>query len=149
MEQASFACPQIHWACRKKLPEREEQRFHKNPFAVILIVEVLGLSFVCFYLFLWHYFVAGGSSPNSLLLIVSEKTNCFSFILPEPILKSTVYLGIVSTPSHLLSLIVTDSPPTLTDWPEKKGSLWKDYEVCHEVLVYICLPFTSISALPK
>lgn len=77
MEQASFACPQIHWACSKKLPEREEQRFHKNPFAVILIVEVLGLSFVCFYLFLWHYFVAGGIVQTVYFSLCQKRLTAF------------------------------------------------------------------------
>jgi len=47
--------------------------------------------------------------------LYQKKTNCFSFILSETILNSAVYLGIFFTPAELLSLIVTDSPSTVTD----------------------------------
>lgn len=46
MEQASLVCPQILWACNKNYHWERNKKFHKNLFAVMLIVEVLRLYFV-------------------------------------------------------------------------------------------------------
>lgn len=127
MKWASSTCPKTIKLVVKKLPEREEQRFHKNPFAVILIVEVLRSCFHffgCFLnLILWHCSVAGGSSPYSLLSFQCVRERLVLFLSSSQ--KPTVYLGVFSIPSQLVSLIVTNSPSTVSDQKKRKKAFGK------------------------
>lgn len=145
MKWASSTCPQTIKLVVKKLPEREEQRFHKNPFAVIRIVEVLRSCFHffgCFLnLILWHCSVAGGSSPYSLLSFQCQrKTSFISLILPKThrLPWSFFYsLSVGLSDSHKFSIY--------SEWPEKKEeSLREDYKVCPDAYFpYLFQPYLN------